>query len=144
MASDSVCNNTDLVAAILAQLDLDPWTFVMCGRVNMVWRKACRLDDSLLLRAARGRPFLNKNVLCGLFGLSHAEADTFPYRFSRAHKTGLYKGADMDAVLASLGGLCGWKARLTERAARQAVYDASATVRTGTGKLIVIGNHICW
>jgi len=126
MANESVLGDADLVAAILAQADIDPWTFVMCGRVARAWRAACRSDASLVLKAARGRPFLTKGVFCGLFGLSFAEADTFP-RDIRAHKMGLmymYSGPAVDAVMGAIGGLSGWETRLAAQAARQAAFDA--------------------
>jgi len=126
MARESVLCNADLVAAILAQADLDPWTFVMCGRVARAWRAACQSDASLVLKAARGRSFLTKGVFCGLFGLSYAEADTFP-RGMRAHKTGLmymYSSPAIDAVMGAIGGLNGWEARLAAQAKRQAASDA--------------------
>ena len=126
MARESVLGNADLVAVILARADLDPWTFVMCGRVARAWRAACRSDASLVLKAARGRPFLTKGVFCGLFGLSYAEADKFP-RGMRAHKTGLmfmYSGPAIDAVMGAIEGMSGWEARLAAQAKRQAGFDA--------------------
>ena len=123
--------NADLVAAILAHVDLDPWTFVMCGRVARAWRQACRSHISLLSKAARGWPFLTKGVFCGLLGLTSAEADVVP-RGMRAHKTGLmymYGNSAIDAALDIVGGLGGWEARLAMRAAKQAKYDATGCTR---------------
>ena len=76
MACEQVLCNADLVRAILeVHADIDPWTFVMCGRVARAWREACRADATLLLKAARAHSFLTKGVLCGLSGLSPVEAD---------------------------------------------------------------------
>ena len=88
MACAAALANVDLLAVILAQVDIEPWTFVVCGRVARVWRQACRADATLLLKAARSRSFLTKGVFCGLFGLTHWEADVYPHGM-RAHKTGL-------------------------------------------------------
>ena len=151
MARAAVLANVDLLAAILAQVELDPWTFVMCGRVARVWREACRADATLLLKAARSRSFLTKGVFCGLFALTPAEADAYP-RGMRAHKTGLmhmYSGQAIGAVMGKVGGMRGWEARLAARAAMQAVFAAAgkrAWVALGPKRLRVhhpISNACC-
>ena len=126
MARAAVLANVDLIAAILAHVDLDPWAFVMCGRVARVWRGACRADATLLLKAARSRRFLTKGMFCGLFALAPAEANAYPHGL-RAHKNCLmhmYSGQAIGVVMGKIGGMRGWEARLAARAAREAVFDA--------------------
>jgi len=127
MARAAVLANADLLGAILAQIDFDPWTFVMCGRVGKLWRDMCRADATLLLKAARSRGFLTKGVFCGLFGLTPMEADAYPHGL-RAHKTGLmhmYSGQAIGVVMGKIGGMQGWEARLAARAMRQAAFAAA-------------------
>jgi hypothetical protein len=131
MVQASVMDNADLVWHILQGVDLDPWTFVMCGRVSSVWRAVCHVDDALLMKAARGHRFLTKGVFCGLFGLSASEADAYT-RGMRAYKHGrmyMYSEPAIGAVMGDIGGLNGWAARLTARAMRQDVVEVG-----GNGK----------
>ena len=114
----TVLCNSDLVACILAHADLDPGAFVTAGRVNTVWRAACRADTTLLLAAARRPDFLTKRVFSGLFALTQAEADAFPRGMRVRRQSGfmyMYRDAAIDAVLSTTGNLCGWKRRLAER-----------------------------
>ena len=117
-AMHAVLRNSDLVACILAHADLDPSAFVAAGRVNTVWRTACRADTTLLLAAARRPTFLTKRAFAGLFALTPAEADAFP-RGKRARlQSGymyMYRDAAIDAGLPVIGGLTGWKRRIADR-----------------------------
>ena len=130
MVGSCVFDCADLVGQILHHVDVDPWTFVMCGRVSRTWRAVCRADDALLMRAARAHRFLTKCVFCGLFGLSASEADAYK-RGMRAHKTGLmymYAEPAIGVVMATIGGADGWIARLAARAAR---HDAERNRKGG-------------
>ena len=53
-----VLENVDLEALILSHTMLDPTVFVRAGWVSRTWRAACRVDASLLLRAASSQSFL--------------------------------------------------------------------------------------
>ena len=114
----AVLCNSDLVACILAHADLDPSAFTAAGRVSTVWRAACRADTTLLLAAARRPTFLTKRTFTGLFALTPMEADAFP-RGKRARLPSgimyMYRDAAINGVFPAIGGLDGWKRRLTNR-----------------------------
>ena len=109
----------DLVATILLFADADPIAFVGLTRVSKVWRAACCSDERLLLAAARKPDFLTKHTFAGLFALTMAEADAFP-RGMRARRQGgvmfMYREAAIAAVLPAIGGIDGWRRRLSKRA----------------------------
>ena len=75
-----VLEDVDLVALVLSHAQLVPKSFVGLGRVSKVWRAACRLDTSLLLKAACSQQFLTKRVFQGMFGLTPSRASTAPGR----------------------------------------------------------------
>lgn len=47
----TVLENIDLVAMILKRVEVDPLQFVRFGLVSKTWRSACRVDETLVLRA---------------------------------------------------------------------------------------------
>jgi hypothetical protein len=124
-----VLSNEDLIALILHHARLNPHEIVYAGRVCTIWRAACRADASLLMAAARSRPFLTKGLLVGLFGLSSAEANALPRTTcDRGGHGGFMHMYDERAIARALpvvGGLDGWKQRLARRAMEQALLEAT-------------------
>lgn len=127
-ACSEVLSNEDLVALILRHARLNPHQFVYAGRVCTTWRAACRADASLLLAAARSRPFLTKGLLVGLFGLSSAEANALP-RITCDRRLGgvmhMYDERAIVRALAVVGDLDGWKQRLARRALEQVLLETT-------------------
>ena len=122
---ENVLDGTDLVGLVLVHVPLDPRTFVRVGTVSKAWHDVCRSNAHLLMAAARGPRYLTKTVFSGLFGLSSKEADAFPrdeVMHSRV-RTYMYTATATDAVLQSIGGLTGWRARLARRARQQASLE---------------------
>ena len=127
----TVLENIDLVAMILKRVEVDPLQFVRFGLVSKTWRSACRVDETLVLRAANTPPFLTKRVFMGLFGLWSGEANQFPRR-ERRYRDGwmyMYRSDATDMVLPAVGGMLYWEARL----ARNAAYQWAGEKRFGPG-----------
>ena len=116
-----VLEDMDLVALVLSHVELDPKSFVGLGRVSKLWRAACRLDTSLLLKAACSEQFLTKRVFQGMFGLTSTEADALPHG-KRAYRTGhmcMFAGDAIHRAIALIGGMQGWEKRMKRQAAAQ-------------------------
>ena len=135
MAAQAVFDNVDLVASILRHVEMDPLQFVHIGRVSTTWRQASRLDETLLLRAARAPAFLTKRTFAGLFGLLSHEAVAFPHR-ERAHRGGVmhvYEKHAIDGAMAAIHGVHFWKLRLARQAATAARVEHALRCRRDGG-----------
>jgi len=115
-----VFENVDLVALLLSHTKLTPKSFVWAGRVSKTWRAACRVDSSLLLKAAKSQTYLTKREFEGLFclGPSHGEMlrrGAFCWGLSRARGEDLYIYPEhaIDSALYI------WAAQLARRAANK-------------------------
>jgi hypothetical protein len=126
MADDqSACTlvmcNVDLVTIILSHAAVCPTRFAHWRRVSKVWREACGVDETLLMRAARTPKYLTKGTFMGLFGLTSAEADIFERDVCVGRKGLMYKysAPAIDAVLPSMCGFGWWAERLARRASEK-------------------------
>ena len=99
--NDQVMCSIDLVAIVLSHAVVCPRQLARWRRVSSVWREACGVDETLLMRAARSPRFLTKGTFMGLFGLTSAEADVFEREVCTNRHGLMYKyTADaIDAVL---------------------------------------------
>lgn len=117
-AAREVLGNADIVALVLEHAQLSPTCLAVHSRVCSAWRRACRTEERLLLRAALARSFLSKHDFMGLFALSSAEADTFPHGVRARNPSGfvfMYKEAAVRSVLPSTGGMIEWRRRVERR-----------------------------
>ena len=116
--NDQVMCSVDLVAIVLSHAEVCPRQFARWRRVSRVWREACGVDETLLMRAARSPQYLTKGTFMGLFGLTSAEAGAFE-RDVCTNRYGLmfkYTAPAIDAVLPAIGGFTWWAARLARQA----------------------------
>jgi hypothetical protein len=117
----AVMGSMDLLQIILQLAELSPSEFVMASRVSKEWRTICQRDGSLVLGAAKGC-HLTKQVLMGLTALTSVEADLLP-REKRFRKRGgymfLYEPRVVDEAWSIVGGVGGWRGRLSKRSRDQ-------------------------
>ena len=117
-----VLDNEDLLTVILSHAHLLPVSFIAASRVNHTWYTVCQRDERLLLQCAKGRQYLTKRDLMGLFGLTNREADLLP-RKSIVGRNGRmayqYELSLTDGVLDKIGGMEGRRLRLEERAVNE-------------------------
>lgn len=119
---DQTFENKDLLELILSHAQLIPSSFVAVSRVNKAWHSICHMDERLLLKCATSRPYLTKRDMMGLFVLSSREADRLPRETCIRRDGGVmykYENECVKGVLAMVGGMPGWRVRLTDRSVRE-------------------------
>ena len=123
-ACELIMCNVDLVALVLSHAVVCLRRFAHWRCVSRVWKEACDVDESLLMRAAHAPEYLTKGTFMGLFGLTSAEADAFERTVCVGRKGLMYRytAPAIDSVLPAI---CGfdqwWEVRLARQAAEKLV-----------------------